>query len=130
MAVTAQVAALVCALAYIGAAPFEMFLVADPRVQRFLHVEHRDVADVRLWSFCVGARNAIAGIGAVVGLVVLHTGDPTVGRTIVLTACAYMLLASLAMAAADLLGFWRPRGGSTMGTIATSAPALLALALA
>jgi putative membrane protein len=34
--------------------------------------------------------------------------------------CWYLLLASLAMGLADLLGYWRPRGGSIKGTIASS----------
>jgi putative membrane protein len=59
--------------------------------------------------------------------VLLHVGDETVGRTVVVTVCSYMLLASLAMGVADLLGHWRPRGGSTVGTIASTLPPLVAL---
>jgi putative membrane protein len=127
MDAVAQVAALVGALAYLGAAPLEMFFVDRPRAQAFLHVEAHDVSDVRMWAFVVGARNALAGLAVIVGLVVLRVGDQTVGRTIVLTTCWYMLLASLAMGVADLLGHWRPRGGSTVGTIASSLPPLVAL---
>jgi len=46
---------------------------------------------------------------------------------VVLTACWYLLLASLAMGLADLLGYWRPRGGSVLGTAASSLPPLVAL---
>jgi len=38
-----------------------------------------------------------------------------------------MLLASLAMGIADALGYWRPRGGSVLGTVASSVPPLIAL---
>ena len=123
----AQVAALIGALTYLAAAPVEMVFFTRPAAQRFLHVEADNPADVRMWAFVVGFRNLLAGIAAVVGLVVLHTGDEVVGRTIVLTACGYMLLASLAMGIADLLGLWRPRGGSTLGTIGSSVPPLAAL---
>jgi putative membrane protein len=41
------------------------------------------------------------------------------------------LLASLSMGVADLLGYWRPRGGSVKGTLASSAlPAVALLAIA
>ena len=127
MNTVAQVAALVGALAYLGAAPFEMFLFGRPATMRFLHVETDHVEDVRMWAFCVGARNALAGLGTIAGLVILHTGDETVGKAVVLTCAAYMLLASLAMAVADALGLWRPRGGSLVGTVASSTPPLVAL---
>jgi putative membrane protein len=41
-----------------------------------------------------------------------------------------MLLASLAMGVADALGYWRPRGGSRLGTVASSLPPLVALVAA
>lgn len=126
----AQAAALISAIAYIAAAPLEMFLYGRPWVRRLLHVETSHVADVQMWAFVVGFRNLLAGAGTLVGLVVLHTGDQTVGRTITLTGCAYMLLASLAMGLADLLGYWRPRRGSIPGTVGSSIPALAALLLA
>jgi putative membrane protein len=123
----AQIAALVGALAYIGAAPLEMFFFSRPMARRFLHVEADNIADVRMWAFVVGFRNVLAGIATIVGLVILHTGDEAVGKAIVLTLCWYMLLASLAMGVADLLGYWRPRGGSVLGTIGSSLPPPVAL---
>ncbi|ACQ79899.1 conserved hypothetical protein [Beutenbergia cavernae DSM 12333] len=126
----AQVAALVAAVAYLGAAPLEMFLVASERARRFLHVEADNVDDIRMWAFVVGARNLLAGVGMLVGLAILTTGDAVVGRTIVLTAAWYMLLASLAMGVADLMGLWRPRGGSVLGTIGSSLPPLVTLVAA
>ena len=130
MNIVAQVAALVGALAYLAAAPVEMFLVDRPAAQRFLHVEHDNIDDVRLWSFCIGARNALAGIGTVIGLLILYVGDETIGSAVVLTACWYMLLASLAMGVADALGLWRPRGGSVLGTVGSSTPPLVAIVAA
>jgi hypothetical protein len=80
-----------------------------------------NVADVRMWAFCIGFRNLLAGIGAIIGLVILWTGNEAVGRAVVVTALCYMLLASLAMAIADLLGLWRPRGASMLGTLGSRA---------
>jgi len=127
METTAQIAAIVGAVAYLGAAPVEMFLMSNPAAREFLHVEADNVDDIKMWAFCIGARNAIAGIGVIVGLLILHNGDETVGEAVVLTASWYMLLASLAMGAADLLGLWRPRGGSLNGTVASSLPPLVVL---
>ena len=122
-----QLAALIGALAYLVAAPLEMFLLDRPAARRFLHVEADNLDDVRMWAFVVGFRNLLAGIATIVGLVILHTGDEVVGQAVVITSCAYMLLASLAMGVADALGYWRPRGGSVLGTAASSLPALVAL---
>ena len=126
----AQIAALVGAVAYIGAAPAEMFFFHHPAARKFLHVEADNIADVQMWAFVVGFRNMLAGIGTIVGLIILHTGDEAIGRAVVLTACAYMLLASLAMGIADALGYWRPRGGSVFGTVGSSLPPLVALVAA
>ncbi|MBF4767373.1 DUF1304 family protein [Nocardioides agariphilus] len=128
-----QVAALVGALAYLGAAPVEMFFFDRPWARRFLHVElarPESLDDVRMWSFCIGARNAIAGAGTIAGLLLYWNGRQTVGEAVVLTSCVYLLLASLAMGVADARGLWRPRGGSAMGTVASSVPPLVALAAA
>jgi putative membrane protein len=122
-----QLAALVTALVYIAVAPLEMFFLERPPARRFLHVEADNIADVKMWSFVVGFRNALAGIAIIVGLLILRSGDEAFGRALVLTACGYALLASLAMGIADLLGYWRPRGGSVLGTIGSSLPPLVAL---
>jgi putative membrane protein len=126
----ARAAALISALTYIAAAPLELFFFSSPRVRALLHVEADNVADVRMWAFCIGFRNLLAGIGTIVGLVILRTGDQATGRAIVITALCYMLLASLAMGIADLLGPWRPRGGSILGTLGSSLPPLVALVAA
>ena len=123
----AQIVTLVSALVCIGAAALEMVFFNRPWAQKILHVEADNPADVRMWAFVVGTRNMLAGIAAIVGLVIVRTGDPDVGRAVAVTALSYMLLASLAMGVADLLGFWRPRGGSVLGTIGSSSLPLIAL---
>ena len=126
----AQIAALIGALAYLGAAPVEMFFFNRPAAQKFLHVEADNLADVRMWAFVVGFRNMLVGIATIIGLIMLHNGNAETGEVVVLTACGYMLLASLAMGIADALGYWRPRGGSVLGTVASSVPPLIALVAA
>ena len=126
----AQALAHISALVYIAAATLELFFFSSPRVRALLHVQADNVADVRMWAFCIGFRNLLAGTGAIIGLVILWTGDEATGRAIVITALCYMLLASLAMGIADLLGLWRPRGGSVLGTLGSSLPPLVALVAA
>ena len=131
MDVLAQVCTAVSAVILIAVFPFEAFLIDRPWVQRFLAIEPHGIANVHLWSFCIGVRNALAGIGALVGLWIHHYGDASTGTTVVVVSLAYMLLSSLAMGVADLLGYWLPRGGSVRGTIASSVlPAIALLVLA
>ena len=126
----AQAVALISALTYIAVAPLELVFFSSPRVRALLHVEADNVADVRMWAFCIGFRNLLAGTGAIIGLGILWTGEEATGRAIVITALCYMLLVSLAMGIADLLGLWRPRGGSVLGTLGSSLPPLVALVAA
>ena len=127
----AQVCTAIAAIILIAVFPFEAFMIDRPWVQKFLGIEPHGIANVHLWSFCIGARNALAGIGALVGLFMVNNDDEARGTVVVVTVLAYMLLSSLAMGVADLLGYWRPRGGSVRGTIASSVlPAVALVALA
>ncbi|MCF6377978.1 DUF1304 family protein [Nocardioides KLBMP 9356] len=127
----AQVCTAVAAVILIAVFPFEAFLVDRPWVQRFLAIEPHGIEHVHLWSFCIGVRNALAGIGGLAGLWVLHSGDESTGVTVVVVSLLYMLMSSLAMGVADLLGYWRPRGGSVRGTVASSVlPAVALLVIA
>ena len=80
MDVLAQVCAAVSAVILIAVFPFEAFLIDRPWVQRFLGIEPHGIANVHLWSFCIGVRNALAGIGALVGLWIHHYGDAVDGH--------------------------------------------------
>lgn len=100
-------------------------------MQKFLGIEPHGIENVHLWSFCIGARNALAGIGALIGLGMVQWGNASTGTTVVVVSCIYMLLASLLMGVADALGYWRPRGGSIRGTLASSVlPAVALIAIA
>ncbi len=128
MNLVAQISAGLSALILIAVFPFEAFLIHRPRVQKFLAIEPEGIRYVHLWSFCIGARNALAGVGTLVGLVMVNAGDATTGTTVVVVSCIYMLLASLFMGVADLLGYWLPRGGSIRGTLGSSVLPAVALA--
>ena len=131
MNAVAQVSAGLSALILLAVFPFEAFLIDRPWVQRFLAIEPHGIANVHLWSFCIGARNALAGVGTLIGLWMVNYGNESDGTVVVVVACIYMLLASLFMGIADLLGFWLPRGGSVRGTVASSVlPAVALVAIA
>ena len=127
-----QLCAAVASLTLLVVFPLEAFLINRPRVQRFLHIEGEGLRHVHLWSFSVGFRNALAGAGTLVGLWMVNVGDRATGTVVVVVGLIYMLGTSLSMALSDALGYWRPRGGSLKGTVASSvlpAAALVALAV-
>ena len=131
MDTVAQLSAGISALVLIAVFPAEAFLIDRPWVQKFLGIEPHGIANVHLWSFCIGARNALSGVGTLIGLGMVRYGDESTGVTVVVVGCIYMLLASLFMGVADLLGYWRPRGGSVRGTLASSVlPAVALIAIA
>ncbi len=112
--------------------PLEAFLIDRPWVQRFLGIEASGLRQVHLWSFCIGARNALVGVGTFIGLWMVGYADAVTGTTVVVVCCIYMLFSSLFMGVADLIGYWRPRGGSVRGTVGSvilPAVALVAIAL-
>lgn len=127
MGLVAQIATALNALILIAVFPAEAFLIHKPAVQKFLGIEPYGIENVHLWSFCIGARNALGGVGALIGLWMVNFGNPVTGTTVVVVALIYALGASLFMGIADLLGFWRPRGGSIKGTISSAVLPIVAL---
>lgn len=123
----AQIAALLSSVTFIAVSPLEMVFYTRPAARKFLNVHTGTIEDARMWAFVVGARNLLAGAGMLFGLILFWTGSETTGTVIVLSATWYLLLASLAMGIADILGFWKPRGGSIRGTIGASIPLLVVL---
>ena len=60
MNAVAQISAGISALVLIAVFPLEAFLIERDRVQKLLGIEADGIANVHLWSFCIGARNALA----------------------------------------------------------------------
>ena len=132
MNAVAQVCAALASLILIAVFPTEAFLINRPWVQRFLGIESEGLRNVHLWSFSVGFRNALVGVITLVGLAMVNLGDERTGAVVVVVGLTYMLLVALSMGVSDALGYWRPRGGSVKGTVASSvlpAAALVALAI-
>lgn len=129
MDTVAQLSAGAAALILLAVFPTEALFIHRPRVQKFLGIEPHGIDNVHLWSFSVGVRNALAGLGTLSGLWMVNYGDQSTGTTVVVVCCLYMLLSSLLMGVSDLLGYWRPRGGSVKGTVASSVLPAVALAV-
>lgn len=127
MSAFAQWVALVAALIYIAVFPMESFLIGRPWVQSFLRIRANDASGIRLRAFAVGTMNLLAGLGTILGLIILHPGDDVVGETIVIAACVYMFLAGLIMGVSDMLGFWPRKGASIPGVVGESLAPLIAL---
>lgn len=131
MNAVAQLSAGISALILIAVFPFEAFLIDRPAVQRFLGIEPHGIRNVHLWSASVGTRNALAGVGTLIGLGMVNFGNESAGVTVVVVTCIYMLLTSLSMGLSDALGVWLPHGGSIKGTVASSVlPAVALTAIA
>jgi putative membrane protein len=130
MNAVAQAAALLAALIHIAVSPLECFLIDRPAVQRFLRIQAKNISDIRLWAFAIGAHNLVVGLGTILGLVVLHTGDEVVGKTLVLAGCVFMFLGGPIMALADMLGFYPRKGDSVIPDIASGLLPLVALVAA
>jgi putative membrane protein len=123
----AQVFALIEAIVYITVFPLEAIFLKRPAVQRFLSTPADNVRAVMMWAIPVGVRNLLIGLGTIIGLVALHTGNDVAGRALVIFCCAYMVLGGLSMGLADWLGHYPKRGDSVPGTVAATVPALIAL---
>ena len=78
----AQLSAGISALVLIAVFPTEAFLIDRPRVQKLLGIEPHGIENVHLWSFCIGARNALAGVGTLIGLGMVNYGDESTGTTV------------------------------------------------
>jgi putative membrane protein len=130
MNAVAQAAALLAALIHIAVSPLECFLIDRPAVQRFLRIQAKNISDIRLWAFAIGAHNLVVGLGTILNLVILHTGDEVVGKTLVLAGCVFMFLGGPIMALADMLGFYPRKGDSVIPDIASGLLPLVALVAA
>ncbi len=123
----AEVVLILDAVILIGVAPVEMFFLDRPWAKNVLGVEFSRRADVELWAFCIGARNVLGAAAVFVGVWMLHNSHAGSGLVVMVVAACYLLLSSLAMGLADLLGKWHPRGGSIRGTVGSSVLPLIAL---
>ncbi|MFB7471555.1 DUF1304 domain-containing protein [Kitasatospora sp. NPDC056184] len=98
MNAVSQVFALIAAAVHLMVWPLESFLYGHPRVRRLLTASTADAPQVRLWRVNAGFYNLFLALGLVAGLVALHTGEPVVGRTLIIYLSAFMIAAGATLA--------------------------------
>jgi putative membrane protein len=76
---------------------------------------------VQLWAFHQGIYNALLGTTSLVGALALLLGARTVGSTLIVASSATMIIAAIALVAAD------PRPARLPGFLAQAAPAVAAM---
>jgi putative membrane protein len=114
-----QVFALLAAVTHLVVGTLERFFYDRPAVRVFLTTSPADAPEVTLWRSGVAVYNLLLGLGLIAGVVALHTGDATVGRTLVIYLCVF-LIASALVFAASFPRLWR-------GALGQGLPPALAL---
>jgi putative membrane protein len=93
----AQVFAVVAGFVHVAIWFIESLLFRRPAFHRLFRVRPEHVPVVRLWAVNQGFYNLFLGVGAIGGVVTLHLGNETVGRTLVLFCCACMTAAGVVL---------------------------------
>ncbi len=128
MTVVVWVAALIAASIHVLVFFWETVLFSRPGVHvGVFSVATADLPAVRLWAFNVGFYNLFLATGAAVGVFTWMAGHETVGRTLVVYTCSFMLLGGVALFASDRMALGRPKGAGVGGVLAESLPPLVAL---
>jgi putative membrane protein len=119
-----QVFALLAALTHLVVGTLERFFYDRTAVRVSLTTSPADVPEVTLWRSGVAVYNLLLGLGLglVAGVVALHTGGPTAGRTLILCLCGSLIVSALAFAA-SFPRLWR-------GALGQGLPPTLALVAA
>ena len=109
MTVVVWIFALLAAAIHIVVFACEAFLIERPSVHEGVFGLPY-VPAVRVWAFGVGFYNLFLGCGMVVGVIAWMSGNETVGRTLVIYICLFMILSGIVLLIAGRLGVrWRPR---------------------
>jgi putative membrane protein len=88
--------ALLAAASHIVVFTLEAFLIERPSVHRGVFGLPY-VPAVRVWAFGVGFYNLFLACGMVVGVIAWMSGNETVGRTLVIYICLFMVLGGIVL---------------------------------
>ncbi|WP_128377184.1 DUF1304 domain-containing protein [Streptomyces cavernae] len=95
MNLVTQVFALVAALTHLVVGILERFFYDRAAVRVFLTTSPADAPEVALWRSGVAVYNILLGLGLVAGVVALHTGDATVGRSLIVYLCVFLIASAI-----------------------------------
>ena len=119
MNLVSQVFTLLAAVTHLAVGVLERFFYGRAAVRVLLTTSAADAPEVTLWRSGVAVYNLLLGLGLVAGVVALHVGEPTAGRTLILYLCACLIASSLTFAA-SFPRLWR-------GALGQGLPPALAL---
>jgi putative membrane protein len=124
--VVVSIFALLAAASHVVVFTWEALFIERPRVHRGVFGLPY-VPAVRVWAFGVGFYNLFLACGMIAGVIAWMSGNETVGRTLVIYVCLFMVLGGIVLLIADRLGFGGERGKSIVGALGESVPPLIAL---
>lgn len=87
MGTLAQVLAVVFSALVVLVGLLEAFRYSDQRLHRLFLIRPEDTSAVRLWTVNLGFYNIVWGLSGIAGVVLVNSGQVTVGRTIVALMC-------------------------------------------
>ncbi|MGW0562189.1 DUF1304 family protein [Streptomyces sp. NPDC003016] len=96
MNVVSQVFAPFAAAVHIAVRPTESFLYGGPRIRVLLTGSTADAPEIRLWRFNVGFHSPFLALGLIAGIVALHLGHETAGRSPVTCVCICICASTIA----------------------------------
>lgn len=96
MNLVTQVFALIAALIHIVVGILERFYYDRPAVRVFLTTSPADAPEVTLWRSGVAVYNLLLGLGLIAAVIALQTDDTTVGRTLIVYLCAFLIASAVA----------------------------------
>jgi putative membrane protein len=101
MNVVEQIAVVLAGLVHVLIFAMESLLFTRAQVHRRFLTRAEDVATIQPWAFNQGWYNLFLAAGAIGGVITIHSGSVTAGRSIALFSCACMLGAALVLIGSD-----------------------------
>jgi putative membrane protein len=101
MNVVEQIAIVLAGLVHVLIFAMESVFFTRAQVYRRFLTRAEDVATIRQWAFNQGWYNLFLAAGAIGGVITIHAGNATAGRSVALFSCACMLGAALVLISSD-----------------------------
>jgi uncharacterized membrane protein len=124
MNVVAQILAVVLGLLLIGIGILESFFYRHPRMFPIFRIRPEDRRAVRLWAVNQGFYNMVFGVGIIVGVILVNTGEVVVGRTLVLFVAACHVILGIVLGVSEPK-LWRSAVGQAGLPVLVIAASLL-----
>ncbi|WP_166877865.1 DUF1304 family protein [Salinibacterium sp. ZJ450] len=102
----AQVLAVLVGVLVIGVGVLEAFFYRDQRFHSMFLIRPEVQRAVRLWVVNQGFYNMVLGAGAILGVILLQTTDPLIGRTLIFFVCAANVILGIVLVVSNRT-LWR-----------------------